>query len=336
MDSNWNILGHEWAVRMLRQHLAQPRHAYLFTGPRGVGRRTLAMRFAQALSCSAPKSAGEPCGECRDCKLMLAERHPDVLVVQALTELDPPGEPKEGGILKAKQVRELRPLLHLQPMQARYKVALFLRFHEANEHAGNALLKTLEEAPSRSILMLTAEAPESVLSTIASRCEVLRLRPVELSFITADLARLGLEGERAILIARLSGGCPGVARRLAGDTNALARRAVRLDELRNLLAAPRVARFAYAEKASKDKDSLRETLLIWLSYWRDVLLRSADAEMPVMNLDRAAEIESLAARIDLGQARGAVRRIEQSLDHLERSVNARLMTEVLLLDLPGA
>jgi len=97
-----------------------------------------------------------------------------------------------------------------------------------------------------------------------------------------------------------------------------------------------VARFAYAEKASKDKDSLRETLLIWLSYWRDVLLRSADAEMPVMNLDRAAEIESLAARIDLGQARGAVRRIEQSLDHLERSVNARLMTEVLLLDLPGA
>ena len=69
-STNWNILGHEWAVDMLHQHAARGefRHAYLFCGPPGLGRRTLALRFAQALNCSSPLAPGVPCGACRDCK----------------------------------------------------------------------------------------------------------------------------------------------------------------------------------------------------------------------------------------------------------------------------
>ena len=138
---NWNLLGHEWAVDMLRTHVAREsmRHAYLLSGPPGVGRRTLALRFAQALNCTQPLQPGVPCGRrCRDCKQIEAMGHPDLAVVQAEAE---------GGTLKVEQVREARRALTLKPYQSRFRVVLFLRFQEANDNAANALLKTLEDAP---------------------------------------------------------------------------------------------------------------------------------------------------------------------------------------------
>ncbi len=70
IDHNWNLVGNEWAVELLRQQIMHGtmRHAYLFAGPSGVGRRTLALRLAQALNCTQPIEPGIPCGQCRDCK----------------------------------------------------------------------------------------------------------------------------------------------------------------------------------------------------------------------------------------------------------------------------
>ena len=87
--SDWNLLGHDWAVDMLKQHISREalRHAYLFTGPPGLGRRTLALRLAQALNCTQPPAPGQPCGDCRDCRQIEAMTHPDLSVVQAETIL---------------------------------------------------------------------------------------------------------------------------------------------------------------------------------------------------------------------------------------------------------
>lgn len=333
MTDNWNLLGHEWAVDMLRQHVARGeiRHAYLFAGPPGLGRRTLALRLAQALNCERPPAAGEACTTCRTCKQIETMQHPDLSIIQAVDE---DRNAIEGGTLRVDQIREVQRTLNLKPYQSNYRVALFLRFQEANPNAANALLKTLEEAPPHAILILTADTPEQLLPTIVSRCEILRLHPLPVEAITADLLERGMEEDRARLLAHISGGRPGFARKLADDSNLLEKREERLNDLQTLLPASRVDKFSYAEKLSKDKDAMRQTILVWLSYWRDVLLRVAGAETPLVNMDRNMEIEFLAGRLNLSDARNVVSDLEGALEKMDRNVNSRLLAEVMLLDLP--
>jgi DNA polymerase-3 subunit delta' len=333
MADNWNMLGHEWAVDMLHHQVAhgEARHAYLFCGPPGLGRRTLALRLAQALNCTKTIAPGIPCGVCRDCKQIEEMRHPDMNVIQAMDE---DGAPKENGTLKVDQVRAVQHSLSLRPYQAKYRVALFLRFQEANDNAANALLKTLEEAPAHAILLLTADTPEQLLPTIISRCEVLRLRALPISAIESDLLERGVDEERARLLAHISGGRPGYARRLVDDMTLLEKREERLNELQTLLPAPRVEKFSYAEKLAKDKEVMRQTIVIWLSYWRDVMLRVAGAESPLINVDRNMEIEFLAGRLNLSAARKVVSDLESALEKMDKNVNSRLLAEVLLLDWP--
>src|SRR5215217_9001385 len=292
MTGNWNLIGHEWAVDMLKKHVIHgtARHAYLFAGPPGLGRRTLALRFAQALNCQTPVEAGIPCGQCCDCKQIEAMHHADLTIVQA---------DSEGGTLKVDKIREARRSLTLKPYQANYRVALFLRFQEANDNAANALLKTLEEAPSYAVLILTADNPEQLLPTIVSRCEVLRLRPLRVEEVQRELETRGLETSKAKLISHLSGGRFGYALHLLEDESLLGRRDERLNDLQGLISASRVEKFAYADKLARDKESMRQAILIWLSYWRDVMLRSAQARTPLVNVDRNVEIEDLAGQLDL-------------------------------------
>jgi DNA polymerase-3 subunit delta' len=312
---------------MLHGHVTQAalRHAYLITGPSGVGRRTLAIRLAQALSCPSPSAPGVPCRACRACKQVEAGQNIDLMLVQA---------EHEGGTLKVEQVREVQKFLSLKPYQSAYKIVIFLRFQEANPNAANALLKTLEEAPSYGLLLLTADNAEQLLPTIVSRCEILRLRPVSVDAVESFLVARQIEPEKARLLAHLSDGRPGYALRLAGDEKTLDFRAEKLDDLRNLLAAPLRERFAYAEKIAKDKDALRRSLFLWLSWWRDVLLRAAGAGTALTNIDRAAELEVVAAHLSLPVARKTTQALEEAIEKLEKNVNARLLVEVTLMDWP--
>jgi len=325
--NNWILLGHEWAVDMLKQHIFRDalRHAYLFTGPPGLGRRTLALRLAQALNCTQQPAPGQPCGDCRDCRQIESMTHPDLSVVQAETE---------GGTLKVDQIREVRRALTLKPYQAKYRLALFLRFQEASEGAANALLKTLEEAPEYAILILTADSPEGLLPTITSRCEVLRLRPLSPDVVESYLLEQGAESEQAHLIAHISDGRPGYALKLLNDETTLEFRAERLAELGRLLPSTRVQKFKYAENLAKDKDVMRQTLLVWLSYWRDVLLRASGATVPIANVDQEKTITSLAQSLEMERTRRVVQDMETAIKRLEHNVNPRLLAEVLLLDLP--
>jgi DNA polymerase-3 subunit delta' len=325
---NWNILGNEWAVQLLKSHVANQklRHAYLFTGPQGVGRRTLALRLSQAINCLQPPSPGEFCGTCANCKRFAAMQHPDLTVIQA---------EQEGGTLKVDQVRDLQHTLALSPYEAAYRVALLLRFEEAHPSAENALLKILEEPPAQVILLLTASSLEVVLPTTISRCEVIRMAPMSIPGLESELKTIWPEeGNQARMLAHFSGGRPGYALHLKDHPEVVEQRHAWLEEHARLIQASRADRFSFAEKLSNDKESSRQVLITWLSYWRDILLKATGAEAPITNLDLSHQIEEQATRLSTQEARTMVAAIQRTLDYIDRNVNLRLALEVLLLDLP--
>lgn len=330
LSMQWNILGHDWAVEMLTEHIIQSRvrHAYLFTGPQGVGRRTLALCFAQALNCPSPPTPGQACGVCSTCTRIGRMQHPDLAIVQA---------EQEGGTLRVDQVRELNRGLSLAPYEARYRVAVLLRFEEAHVSASNALLKTLEEPPPQVVMILTAESAESLLPTIVSRCEVLRLRPIPPDILEQGLiSRWGVDHDQARLLAHVAGGRPGYALGLHGDAERMELRNTWLEDHYALLTASRVDRFVYARTITEDKnkDNLPGILQVWLSFWRDVMLRAMVTSVPLTNLDWSDKIQNLAEHLQKGAAQDMVSVLERTLYRLDRNVNARLAIEVLMLTLP--
>jgi DNA polymerase-3 subunit delta' len=253
-------------------------------------------------------------------------KHPDLTVTQA---------ERAGGNLRVEQVRELQRSLSLAPYQSNYRIALLLRFEEANPNAANALLKTLEEPPPKVLLLLTAESAESLPPTIVSRCEVLRLRPSAFERVEQGLVEgWNVPQEEARLLAHLSGGRIGYAVRLSNEPDRLALRRQLIEDHLHLLSATRVERFAYAESISKDRDQLRYAIEAWQSLWRDLLIKSKTASVPLSNLDQKAVIESLAPQLDNNIPFRMLAALQRTQTLVDRNINPRLAFEVLMLDMP--
>jgi DNA polymerase-3 subunit delta' len=332
-------MGHEWAVDLLREHIrsGSVRHAYLFTGPAGVGKRTLAMRFAQALACKNPPAPGEFCEECRPCKMTVQQQFPDLFILQAETI---------GGEMKVDTVREIQHTLSLTPYESDRRIAVLLRFQEANENAQNALLKTLEEAPGKSVLLLTADTAENLLPTIVSRCEQLRLRPLAVDALADRLMeRLSIPQDEALSLARISGGRPGIALNLHADINLASNRKQWMDYLLELLGENLSQRFDFVEKQVRQKNSskedrdllrmrLREGFIFWQSLWRDVLLRSSGLGGEIANVDYHAQIETISAVVNAAEAGEQINQLETASYRLG-SANIQLLIEALLMGLPA-
>ncbi|VAW41318.1 DNA polymerase III delta prime subunit [hydrothermal vent metagenome] len=333
--SNWDkIVGHRWAVDMLASGLANGRlgHAYLITGPDQVGKTTLARTFAQALNCVEPE-AERPCGNCRPCKLIAADRHPDVKLI----------EPTVSGrgklTLKIETIRQLQKDLNLSAYEARYKVAIMRRFDAATIGAANAFLKTLEEPPGKVILLLTATDADMLLPTISSRCRTLNLRPLPPDLIEQSLAtRWQVPQEKATLLAHLADGRLGWAVDAAADDTILDVRAEQLAYLHEALAGQRVQRFQLADKLARKPEQLPHLLKTWLSWWRDLTLLSQrqgqSVTLNLTNVDEISQMEPLAAAWTASQITASLQQTNDALWQLERNANTRLVLENLLLIYP--
>jgi len=214
-------------------------------------------------------------------------------------------------------------------------VAVLCEFERATPEAANALLKTLEEPPDQVVLILTATEADVLLPTIVSRCQVLSLRPLPLALVKEALvSRWGADPAHAELLAHLSGGRLGWAVRALEDEALLTRREECLDDLASLMSKGRVERLAFATRLSRDPGLARETLALWLGWWRDVLLLASGSQVPVTNIDRGAMLRQQAGQVTLRQAQRMVAQLQSTIKNLDQNVNLRLALEVLLLSLP--
>ena len=329
---SWNILGHETAVQFLQIH-SQPehvRHAYLITGAEGVGRETLALAFVKALNCLNPPSEGDFCGQCHPCRQIGEQAFPDLAILRVA----------EGAReLKIEQVRAMQQSLALAPYQSKYRIVLIPDFQRATLGASNALLKSLEEPPSRAILILTADVRESLLETIASRCEVVRLRPMPIGDLSKELQNsYGLSEEESRKLSQLAGGRVGTALSYLRDEDLLEKYHSALEQLEELLSLNLRGRLKYVEKLQRAKGQARETysflIATWLTFWRDVLICSEASEVPLVNLAKETLIQRCAAGLSLQRVAEILKQHEVALTMLDQYVNSRLILENLLLNLP--
>ncbi len=328
--NSWRVMGNDWAVDLLSRQILQEniRHAYLFTGPRGVGRRTLAIRFAQGLSCLEPVSPGHPCGKCRTCRQIETMQHIDLSVVK---------RQEERTRILIEQIRDLQNQLKYSPHENRYRIALCINFEEANEAAQNAFLKTLEEAPSRAILLLTAATPETLLPTIVSRCEVIRLRPMGISELEQELLSLeNLAPEDAKLIAHLSQGCPGSALHLINQPEELEWHQKMTAESIRLIQQDIHARIQFARGMAERKrlEDPMALLNVWELLWSDILHQAAGSHLPRVNIAYTDQIARMAGQITSDTAGFVLGMLRQAAGFLECNVNKSLLLENLLINWP--
>lgn len=332
-QTEWKITGNEWAASLLQKQIANGkiRHAYLFTGMRGVGRRTLALRFAQALNCPQPVAPGVPCGKCITCTQIERMEYTDLSTLKRLEE-------KTRIIID--QIRDLQHNLYLAPYQGKYRVGLCLNFEEANDAAQTAFLKTLEEAPEKVILLITADSTEALLPTIVSRCEVLRLHPMPVTDLEKALHKeWKFEPEVSRLLAHLSQGCVGNAITLHQNPELVENKNQHVHEVIDLLASPLWERFKFAEQHSGVRSVRRESEIFtifqnWLLFWSDLLAVKSNSGNPIVNIQFEDEIKSIAGKLELNQIKRSLRSQQNVFRYIDQNANPRLLTEVLLLDWP--
>lgn len=199
------ILGQNKAITLLGRALASKRlaHAYLFGGPRGVGKHSTALAMTALIFCRNPQANKKPCGTCSDCVKLHSASHPDLLRIAP-----------DGAAIKIDQIRALRQTVQYPPLEAPFRVSLLEAAHTMRREAANSLLKLLEEPPPDNLLLLLADgAVEQIPATIVSRCQVIPFAPLPCHLV-AEVLRAHLpdsDEEHIQDLASLAEGCPGQA-----------------------------------------------------------------------------------------------------------------------------
>ena len=319
------IIGHNNIVGLLRGAVDRQRvaHAYLFSGPAGVGKKTCAFAFTRALLCQQPRQ-GDACAQCRSCRQLEAGNYPDFM------QLEP-----AGSFIKIEQVREIQKKVLLTPFQGSRQVCLIEEAESMTAEAANCFLKTLEEPPSGVIFILISARPYALLPTVASRCQQVWFQFLSVSQVSDGLIELmGLSEEEAKLPAALSGGSLGQAVALVADGRFAERRKRVIEMAATLNGATPGEACRLAGSLTGSREEIRTWMDALLLWYRDLLVwQDSGREELIFNQDCLPLLEEQAKNYTASRIIDIMNKVEEAKNRLSSNANVRLVLEVLFMHL---
>jgi DNA polymerase III subunit delta' len=329
------IIGQQLPIRLLRTFLSKRAvpHALLFTGLRGIGKRTSARVFAAALNCrrrtdpeTADHSPPLPCGQCRSCTRILADRHPDVLIVEP-----------QGTLLRINQIRQLRTSLAMKPFSADQRVVIITNGQCMNAEAGNALLKILEEPPTDTILIITALQKSDLLPTIVSRCRHIPFAPLDSADICAHLIDTrGADPDQARSVAAICQGSLSTAIDLLSGPWREERdwviRAAGLDSPDHVCRRPLSATLAFAAQLAAHKDRIQDLLDTLKTWIRDLSVYRYRSRQ-ITNGDLEDLLQKASPQTDPNQLLHWWKTVEKAQKDIAANANLRLTLDLMAIQM---
>jgi DNA polymerase-3 subunit delta' len=329
------LIGNDRIKTLLRRAVAEERigQSLLMAGPRGVGKHGFAIALAQALNCEQVE-LGEPCGQCVPCRKIARGEHADVRTI--LRESQDPAVKKEtrSQFIKIEQTRALAEQAQFRPYEGRRRVFIIDDAEWMRHEAANSLLKTLEEPPDTSLLILITSKPFSLLDTIRSRCLLLSFAPLSAAEIEEHLRMINSSSDEARLRARFSGGSIG---------HAITLNLAEYRDMRNVL-LDTVETLAFSQDSIKlmsaaeylgrklDKDAFENHLNALLVLLDDLLrLKLTQDKESLINVDIVERLERVAEALAVEQITTWSDKIEEVFEGLPRNVNRQLALESLLI-----
>lgn len=292
-------------------------HALLIRGVAGTGKTRLAIDYARRLLCQGPVS-GRACGHCTSCHLFDAGTHPDFLKLA----------PEEAGkAIKVDAVRQMTLEIALTPQYAGYRVVIIDQADALNGNAANALLKSLEEPPNGTVIVLVTDRPQQLPATIRSRCRNLSISPIPTEVALQWLHQQGCVDEAPALLSTAAGS-PLRAASLGGS-EVVKKRLERFDELMAVFFGARDPLDVAEIWATK----LGEMDLAWMASWLadGTRLGLTGGRAPARNLDLDAQIRGLAARIQVPFLMETYDRVLKCQEALRGPANRQLVFEEFLI-----
>jgi DNA polymerase-3 subunit delta' len=319
------LYGHTKQVGMLQKAMAQKRvgHSYIFSGPNAIGKKKLALEFAQALNCENSARLNDSCGNCPSCRKMISGNHPDVYLLETREQF-----------IRIDAIRSIQQMMTFKPLEGRRRLVIIDDADKMNEQAANALLKTLEEPSDANIIILVTARPYWLPQTILSRCQHVRLSPLTAETVARFLTeKKQMDPSRSGVLALLSAGS--IGRALESDNEDVM---VFRSELGRLLSAAGsgdpMTLLSLASFLGQDKKAVMQGLKILSTYFRDALVykETAGAEM-IVNADHLSVVSSLAGRLRGEQILENLSIVEKSGELIEMNVNKSLTLEAMAFKL---
>ena len=336
-----NIIGQELAIQLLRNSLKHGRvsHAYLFIGPSGVGKKLAAINLAKALNCEGISKV--PCDRCVSCKKIDATIHPDVQYIY------PTGASLS---ITIDNIRELRTQISFKTYEGKKKIYIIAEAENMTIQAANCLLKTLEEPPENSVLILTAADAHLLLQTIVSRCQAVPFNRIELHRIESFLVEHHrVDKSLAHFIANLSQGSLGEAFKLKDDTQIPLVRGKLMDMLSRLKNEDILTLVEELNKevfnnnngerrdVAEYRNKLHISLDMLTTCFRDIaiLKQAGEKQVSLINLDVKEDIKQLENKFSLSQIDEFLSTITDMKMYARNNVSPQLILERLFLDIQG-